>query len=300
MLHASNSGRGGPAPQGLISGLTGIDERRRTQLVALACSAAAAAALPVFMLAPGRATRRQRAPFMGMNFAHRGLHSRDMAVPENSIEAFRLAASAGYGIELDVQLSRDGQVVVFHDDTLDRVCSVQGRVDEYTLAELRQLSLCGTRHHIPLFSEALEAIHGRGPLIVELKSGRRNRELCEKTYKLLSDYRGDVCIESFDPFIVGWFRLHARDLVRGQLSMPGRFYAESVKKPMAFLLSRCLMDFVSRPQFIAYRIGHRPPTVRLAERLGAMRVGWTSHEPRNERGRDAVIFEFYKPRIQFK
>ena len=91
---------------------------------------AAAAALPLFLLAPGRATKRQKAPFMGRNFAHRGLHSRDMSVPENSLEAFRLAAKAGYGIELDVQLSKDGQVVVFHDDTLDRVCGVHARVDE--------------------------------------------------------------------------------------------------------------------------------------------------------------------------
>ena len=77
---------------------------------------AAAAALPLFLLAPGRATKRQKAPFMGRNFAHRGLHSRDMSVPENSLEAFRLAAKAGYGIELDVQLSRDGQVVVFRSE----------------------------------------------------------------------------------------------------------------------------------------------------------------------------------------
>ena len=79
---------------------------------------AGAAALPLFLLAPGHATRRQKAPFLGMNFAHRGLHSRDKSVPENSITAFRLAARAGYGVELDVHLSKDGQVVVFHDDTL--------------------------------------------------------------------------------------------------------------------------------------------------------------------------------------
>ena len=92
--------------------------------IGLLC-AAAAAGLPLILLAPGRATKRQKAPFMGMNFAHRGLHSRDKSVPENSLEAFELASRAGYGMELDVQLSRDGQVVVFHDDTLERVCGVQ-------------------------------------------------------------------------------------------------------------------------------------------------------------------------------
>ena len=80
--------------------------------------AAAAVALPVLLSAPGRVSKEQKAPFLGWNFAHRGLHRADRSVPENSLEAFRLAGEAGYGAELDVQLSKDGQVVVFHDDTL--------------------------------------------------------------------------------------------------------------------------------------------------------------------------------------
>ena len=75
---------------------------------------------------------------------------------------------------------------------------------------------------------------------------------------------------------------------------------DGFKLPTAFLLSHCLLNFIGRPQFIAYRIGYRPPTVRLAELFGALRFGWTSHEPRNEKGRDGVIFEFYKPRVKFK
>ena len=261
---------------------------------------AAALGLPLFMLAPGQATKRQRAPFTGVNYAHRGLHSRDKSVPENSLAAFELAAAAGYGIELDVQLSRDGQVVVFHDDTLDRVCGVHARVEEKTYDELRRLSLCGTREHIPLLSEALQTIRGRGALIVELKNGRRNRELCEKTYALLADYRGEVCIESFNPLIVTWFRFHARDLLRGQLAAPMKEYGGQTGKATAFLMSRCMMNVLGRPQFIAYKIGCRPLTVRLSEVLGAMRFGWTSHEPRNEKGRDGVIFEFYRPKQQYK
>ena len=264
----------------------------------LLCAAAAVAA-PAFILAPGRATRRQKAPFTGMNFAHRGLHTRDCSVPENSLEAFGLAAKAGYGIELDVQLTKDGQVVVFHDDTLDRVCGVHARVDEKTLEELRSLRLCGTEHSIPLFSEVLAAVRGRSPLIVELKTGHKNRELCEKTHRLLERYRGDVCVESFNPFIVAWFRLHAKDIVRGQLAMPSKHYDEQSRLE-AFLLSRTMLNFIARPQFIAYRIGRRPPAERLAELMGAMRVAWTSHEPRNEKHNDAVIFEFYKPNVHFK
>ena len=273
-----------------------LSRLRRASLIG-----AAAILAPLALLAPGASTRRQRAPFLGVNFAHRGLHSRDRSVPENSLEAFRMAAKAGYGIELDVRLSRDGQVVVFHDNDLKRVCGVEKRVDELDWAELRELKLCGTEEGIPLFSDALDVIRGSGPLLVELKNGPRNRELCEKTYALLENYRGEVCIESFSPFIVGWFRLHARDLLRGQLATLSRDYVEDGIRPLtAFLLSHCMLNFVGRPQFIAYRIGYRPPTVRLAEWLGALRFGWTSHEPRNEKGRDGVIFEFYKPRVRFK
>ena len=260
----------------------------------------AALAAPFCLLAPGGASKRQRAPFLGVNFAHRGLHSRDKAVPENSMEAFRRAAAAGYGIELDVQLSKDGQVVVFHDATLQRVCGVEGRVDDKTYAELSQLSLCGSDSGIPLLSDVLGVIRGRGPLLVELKNGKRNRELCEKTYAILCDYEGQVCIESFNPMIVRWFKLHAKDLVRGQLATTVKDYGDSVSKPTAWLLSHCLMNFLSRPQFIAYRIGFRPLTVRLSEALGAMRFGWTARNERAERHRDAVIFEFYRPQLKIK
>ncbi len=273
----------------------------KTEKILIACGAAAVL-LPFAMLAPGSASRRQKAPFLGRNFAHRGLHSRDKAVPENSLEAFRLAAEMNYGIELDVQLSKDGQVVVFHDDTLDRVCGVHGRVDEFDYSELKEMKLCGSRWGIPLFSEVLHTVNGRGPIICELKRGRHNRELCRKTYDLISSYRGEICIESFDPTIVAWFRFHARDLVRGQLAMPASEYPDDTPggKVFSFLASRTLLNFLGRPQFIAYKIGKQPPAVRMAQLLGAMRVAWTSHEPRNEHGKDCVIFEFYKPRLQFK
>lgn len=261
----------------------------------------AAAGASLFLLAPGTSSRRQREPFMGTNVAHRGLHSRDKSVPENSLEAFRLAAEAGYGIELDVQFSKDKQVVVFHDDTLDRVCGVHARVDELTYDELKELRLCGSDQTIPLFTEVLGVIRGRSPIICELKNGRNNRELCEKTYEIISGYRGDICVESFNPMIVAWFRFHAKDLLRGQLAQPTRFYdAETMSAPLAYALGHTLFNCLARPQFIAYRIGFRPLSVRMSELIGAMRVGWTSHEPRNEAGRDTVIFEFYRPKVKFK
>lgn len=280
-----------------------INLKKLTKALLIGSSAATAAT--VFLIAPGIATSRQKAPFYGRNFAHRGLHSRDKSVPENSLEAFRRAAEQGYGIELDVQLSKDGYVVVFHDDTLDRVCGVHAHVCDLTFSQLRELRLCGTDHQIPLFTDVLDAISGRTPIICELKTGKRNKELCQKTYNYIVHYSGDICVESFDPFIVTWFRFHAKDLLRGQLAAPMKNYTskklESPLPPMkAFLLSRTLLNFLARPQFIAYQLGPIPLAVRLVHALGAMKVAWTSHELRSEKKKDAVIFEFYKPRIRFK
>lgn len=254
----------------------------------------------VFLVAPGRASKKDKKPFMYKNFAHRGLHKKDKTVPENSLAAFERASAYGYGMELDVQLSKDGQVVVFHDDTLNRVCGVDSRVDEKTYDELRQMSLCGSTQTIPLFSEVLKTVRGRGPLIVELKNGKRNEELCEKAYALLSKYSGEYCIESFNPFIVRWFKKNAPEVIRGQLANPPKDYNGEVGPLTAVILGNCLLNFLSRPQFIAYKITPKPFTVKLCEALGAMKVAWTSHDWVNEKFYDAVIFEFYKPKLKYK
>ena len=257
--------------------------------------------LPFLLLAPGHASNSMKAPFYGRNFAHRGLHSEDKSVPENSLAAFRLAVEAGYGMELDVQLSKDGRVVVFHDDTLDRVCGVHARVDELDWSELEKLRLCGSEERMPLFGEVLELVACREPIIVELKRGKRNKELCRKTLDMLKTYEGDTCIESLDPFIVTWFAHHAPRVLRGQLSQrPKDFRKGGISSLTAFVLGSVLFNVLARPHFIAYMIGPRPAAVRFSEALGAMPVGWTSHNPSSEEGRDAVIFEFYRPDVRYK
>lgn len=258
------------------------------------------AALSVLLSAPGLSSDEEKAPFWHRNFAHRGLHTQDRLVPENSLPAFEAAASKGYGIELDVQLSKDGEVVVFHDDTLDRVCAVEARVDSKTLEELKALSLCGTEETIPTFKEVLDLVDGRGPLIVELKTTPNRKELCEKTLALLKEYKGQYCIESFDPFIVAWFRFHAPKILRGQLS--ARYELEGKKLTSRIILimgQYCLFNALARPQFIAYKMGESPMNVQMAYRMGAMKIGWTSQEAGQEKDYDAVIFEFYQPEVKY-
>ena len=257
--------------------------------------------LPLILIAPRASGKAKKSPFYGRNFAHRGLYEKDQSIPENSLAAFDRAASAGYGMELDVQLSRDGKVVVFHDDSLKRMCGIDNAVNELDFEELQKLSLGATEQKIPLFSDVLKTVNARTPLIVELKSGKRNRELCKKTLEQLKGYHGEYCIESFDPLIVAWFRFHAPHIFRGQLAQPPSQYIKDGHSIFAGVLLGCtLANIAARPNFIAYRIGKKPLAIRTAEALGAVKIAWTSHSADTEKDFDAVIFEHYLPETRYK
>lgn len=260
-------------------------------------AAAVAAGAVVFAAAPGKSGAGQKGPFYGRYFAHRGLHTADGSAPENSLTAFRMAANVGYGVELDVHLTKDGQVVVFHDHDLERMTGAKGKIEDRTYAELRELRLAGSGEQIPLLTEVLEVLSGVSPVILEVKPGPRRKELCAEVVKLLKNYPGDVCVECFDPRVLWWFRRHAPGYLRGQLAMPMEHYEKDVPRPLAFLLSRGLLNFLGRPQFMAYEIGPKPLTVRLAEKLGAMRVCWTSRSLYDKQDNEAVIFESYRPEL---
>lgn len=249
---------------------------------------------------PGHAGGAARAPFEKRSFAHRGLYSADQSVPENSLSAFDAAVKAGYGVELDVQLTKDEQVVVLHDGCPLRALGVPGAVREYTLAQLKELPLFGTRERIPLFSEALETLGGAAPLIVELKPGGNWRLLCEKTLELLRAYPGAFCVESFHPLIVAWFRRHAPEVLRGQLSEAFVYSRKGLPFLQALVMSRCLTNCLTRPHFVAYRIGPKCLSARLCRSLGAMEVAWTAR-PEDDwealaRRSDGIIFEHFLPR----
>ena len=263
---------------------------------------AAAAGLAVYLVAPAHATREQKAPFVDRNYAHRGLHKKDKSVPENSLAAFRRAVKAGYGVEMDVHITADDQLAVFHDDTLKRMIpgAPDGRIETFTLEELKQFRLLKTEEQIPTLEEALAVLAGRVPLILEIKSGPRNNRLCALTAGALAQYTGPVCIESFDPFILRWFKKHAPQYLRGQLAQKPEDFKDKLPRVEAKLAGNVLMNYASRPHFIAYRIGDKPLTVRLCEKMGAMKAGWTSREWKHEKDYDMFIFEHYKPGVWFR
>ena len=256
-----------------------------------------------FLVAPGGSGAAQRAPFSGRMCAHRGLYTKDQTIPENSLPAFAAARKNGLGVELDVQLSKDGDVVVFHDDDLKRVCGIDARVDAYTFEELQQLALLNTAERIPTFSDVLAVLDGKIPVIVELKSGGDWKTLCPKTLELLRAYKGDYCVESFHPLLVRWFYLNAPEILRGQLSEAARYSRKGLPLYQAIMMSRLFTNILAHPHFIAYRVGPKCLSVRISEWLGAMRVCWTARPTDDHakltRQNDAIIFEHYLPETHF-
>ena len=250
----------------------------------------------LFFLAimPRMGHRKARKAFRGVYYAHRGLFDNDGDAPENSLKAFERAVKAGYGMEMDVQVTKDGVPVVFHDFTLERMCGKGGKVCDYTWQELKDFTLAKSRETIPLFADVLKAVGGRVPLIVEIKVEWMDLSVCPAADKLLRSYQGLL-----------WYRRNHREIVRGQLS-DGFVKASRLKESwhllvQNFLLQNLLFNWLTKPDFVAYN--HKYEEV-LARRLcknlyGNMAVAWTiKSQEELERAKskfDLFIFDSFLP-----
>lgn len=251
----------------------------------------------LFVVMPRMCGRPDRTPLFGSYYAHRGLHDNETQAPENSMAAFRKAVEAGYGIELDVQLTKDMVPVIFHDETLDRVCGVTGKVFDYTYEELKQFRLCKSEERIPLLKDFLEMVDGKVPLIIEIKAYGRASQVCAAADELISKYHGVYCIESFDSRAVAWYKKHHPEVLRGQLSSNFR-KSEHMENPAMFCIHYLLANCYCKPDFIAYDHHYkRNLSRRIACNLyGALSVAWTirSQEELNAAKDEFSLFIFEK------
>ena len=201
---------------------------------------------------PDRAGRKRMYSFETHYIAHRGFFHPEDGVTENSLPAFARAVEKGFGIELDVQLSRDGQVVVFHDGSLKRMCGVSWNLRDLDYDALRQLRLRDSEERIPLLTEVLKVIDGRVPLIIEVKHEGDVIATSKKTAEIMDHYSGEWCMESFDPRSLKWFRDNRPSVPRGQLSTD--YGRERIRQNVVvnFLLSNLMLNVLGRPDFIAY------------------------------------------------
>ncbi len=192
------------------------------------------------------------------DYAHRGLHKGNRAgtPPENSLEAFELACQGGYGIELDVRLSKDGEVMVFHDDTLTRMTGREGSFEDYTAEELKKMTLAESGETIPTFKEVLALVDGRVPLLVELKGESTDCSLCPKVAEILREYKGDYCLESFNPILIGEMKKQLPESYRGLLYTNVCRDKKKVNVTNV-AVTLMLLNFIAKPNFIAYNKVYR-------------------------------------------
>jgi glycerophosphoryl diester phosphodiesterase len=227
-------------------------------------------------------------------YAHRGLHG--SGIVENSRAAFAGAIAAGHGIELDIQVSSDGEPFVFHDDRFERLTDESGGIGERRGAEVARIQLRGTNETIPRLSEILALVGGRVPILIEVKSSPYPMgAVCLAIRRLLEGYAGRVAVMSFNPDVGRWFNEHAPRVVRGLVVTE-----QGERKGLGWLkgvLARQLSLIRAKPDFLAYDIRDLPQSsfARAQRKRGLPVLTWTVRTAVHERAAtahaDEIIYE---------
>lgn len=236
--------------------------------------------------------------------AHRGLHDRVRGVIENSRAAARAAMDHNFAIECDVQLSRDGEAVVFHDFDLERLTGASGPVRDCTAAELSTIKLTGSQETIPTLGAFLATLAGRVPLVCEIKSRfDGDLALTRRTVDVLRGYEGRVALKSFDPLIVAALREFAPERPRGIVGETHfddpewALLSPDQKRRMGQLLHYP----ETRPDFLSWFVGDldTAPPFLARQALGLPVMAWTVRTPEQRAEAaahaDQMVFEGFVP-----
>jgi glycerophosphoryl diester phosphodiesterase len=236
--------------------------------------------------------------------AHRGLHDEARGIIENTAGAVHAAIAANYGIEVDAQVSRDGEAMVHHDDVLGRLTEGNGRLEDFTAAELKRVPFRGSDERMMTLGDLCDLVDGRVTMVVELKSRfDDDGRLPARVGTVLQGYRGAVAPMSFDPRQLAVLRHQSPRLVRGIIAAKYRPhpYWDLMPVWMRHGMGYLLTALTSRPQFVAYSIADLPAMAPLFARrvLGLPLLTWavrTEVERRRaERWADQMIFEGFRP-----
>lgn len=246
--------------------------------------------------------------FLNIPLAHRAYHNRAQGRPENSRAAFLAAIEAGYGIECDLQMSADGQAMVFHDHLLDRLTSENGPIHARTADELKRIPLTGCDETIPTLAEMLGLVAGRAPLLIEIKDqdgamGPKVGQLEQAVAKDLNNYTGPVAVMSFNPHSMAAFAKAAPDVPRGLTTSA---YDPKVWHELPRETCDHLRDIPDYTRLGVSFISHEAcdlsrPRVADLKAKGAVVLTWTIRSPEDEaKARlvaDNITFESYPARI---
>lgn len=242
------------------------------------------------------------------NFAHRGYYTKDQSIPENSIAAFRRAISSGYGIELDVQLSKDGKLFVFHDDDLKRmvnassaIVSPSAKVTDMDYSILSSYYLGHSQEIIPLLADVLQIVSGKVPLYIEVKEFSTNCEaVCRSLISTLSKYEGPFAIASFNPFVLRYMRKHAPHWMRIQISQ--NYKHSQLPLWQKFMLENLMFNWITRPHAISYHYSSTNLSYRICRVFMMYTLGWSIPDRKAYQKYsslfDGVVFEHFEaPRL---
>lgn len=228
--------------------------------------------------------------------AHRGFHGNGIA--ENSKSAFLKAIELNYPIETDIQLTKDGVPVCFHDDNLKRITGIDSLVLDKTLAEIKELEILDSGEKILTFEEFLTLVDGKVPLLIEIKTQKDNELIVEKTLNLLNSYKGEFVIQSFDPRVMRLVRKANPKIIRGQLMCSARH--KNVSLLTDRILSNGLLNFLSKPDFINMNKDYLPVSKRIAK--GKKILCWTIRNEEDEQKVlkfvDGYVFENITPTLK--
>lgn len=233
-----------------------------------------------------------------MHIAHRGYFNE--AAPENSLKAFERAIHENFAIEMDVQITSDDVLVVFHDGDLERMTGMKGQVAEINYDVLQTLTLLNTDQKVPTFKEFLNLVDGQVPLMIEFKNETSSNKLEKKAYDLLKDYSGEYIIQSFNPNSLRWFKKNAPSVIRGQLSY--NYRSSNYGKVMQFILRNMLFNVITKPDYIIYDIKNLDERIikRIQKRSKPL-FGYTakSKDAYNDSLNKGVraVFEGFDPRL---
>lgn len=225
--------------------------------------------------------------------AHRGLH--DDLICENSLNAFAKAVEAGYAIELDVHLTQDEKVVVFHDFNTFRLTNRDLEIEQSSYAELKILSLKSNQEHIPLLKEVLNLVNKKVPLLIELKTISFDGRLEQAVAKVMDGYEGEYAVCSFNQQSLKWFKNNRPEMLRGLV-----FGEEHKKLSLQDFFNFIYYFDVSKPNFISLNVGLlKSKIVRFCSMIRMPLIIWTvrnlDEEKKALKIAKSVIFEGFKP-----
>ncbi|SEQ38776.1 Glycerophosphoryl diester phosphodiesterase family protein [Lachnospiraceae bacterium RM5] len=268
--------------------------------------------LYLFSLKPNSKRMEALEPFENKYIAHRGYYDNSSDAPENSMAAFRKAKEMNFGIENDIQVTKDDKLIVFHDNTIKRMCGPDKKIAESTYEELLEYNLCGSKEKIPLFKDFIKEMDENTPLVIEIKPEKNAIRACEKLVEEIADFKGDYCVQSFDSRVLAWFRKNKPEVIRGQLSY--RFNAGKKNKKKKnkndhrfsrlaqFLVTNLMLDFYGKPDFISYNHKQKDQfSYKLARKLYKFKnAAWTiKTKEEMENAKDVfniIIFDSFNPK----